>query len=472
MEGVMEEPAKRHSLWVATSDLPEYRPLEGDAEADVLVVGGGMTGLQTAYLLKQAGLSVILIERHRLGRGVSGHTTAKITSLHGLTYRRLADSFGKEAAHVYAVANSAALEDIVGIVRRETIACDLERQAACTYAATDDQRTLVEWEIEASQEAGLATELREDLSLPYGTAGGVWLDGQARFHPLRYLGALAELVDGGGSAVHEQTTALVLEEDAARVTTDRGVVQAHHVVVATHAPVFDRGAISMRIMARRAYVLAAALPDPLDGMYISTDDDYRSVRTQPIDGREWTLLGGEPHRTGKGLDERERYVRLQSWADERFSVRPEHYEWATQDIWTADDLPFIGRYRKENTRVWMATGFRGWGMTHSMVAARIISDAIQRKDNDWAQLYDPWDRSGLKGAGALLSQAAESIKALTIDKLSGDPACTHMGCATQWNAAERSWDCPCHGSRFTEAGEVLHGPAIEPLESPPPGGGS
>jgi glycine/D-amino acid oxidase-like deaminating enzyme len=466
----MDEPGKRTSLWVATSDLPEYPPLEGDAAADVLVVGGGMTGLQTAYLLKQAGLSVILIERHRLARGVSGHTTAKITALHGLTYHRLSGSFGREAAQVYATANSAALEDIVGIVRRETIACELERQPACTYAAADDEREPVEKEVEAAREAGLAAEFQDGLQLPYGTAGGVWLDRQARFHPLRYLKALAELVDGGGSAVHEQTTALELDEDTAKVTTDRGVVQAQHVVVATHAPVFDHGPLSMRIMARRSYVLAAPLPDPLTGMYISTDDDYRSVRAQPIDGRQWTLFGGEPHRTGEGGDERERYVSLQSWADERFTLRPEYYQWATQDIWTVDDLPFIGRYRKESARVWVATGFRGWGMTHSMVAARIISDAILRTDNDWASLYDPWDRSALKGAGALLSQAAASIKALTVEKVSGRPACTHMGCATSWNEAERTWDCPCHGSRFTEAGEVLQGPAIAPLESPPDGG--
>jgi glycine/D-amino acid oxidase-like deaminating enzyme/nitrite reductase/ring-hydroxylating ferredoxin subunit len=272
--------------------------------------------------------------------------------------------------------------------------------------------------------------------------------------------------------VHEQTTATQLDEDTATVTTDRGVVQAQHVVVATHAPVFDRGPISMRIMARRSYVLAAPLPDLLDGMYISASEDYRSLRTQPIDGRQWTLAGGEPHRTGEGGDERDRFVRLQEWADDHLSLRPEYYEWATQDIWTVDDLPFIGRYRKESARVWVATGFRGWGMTHSMVAARIISDAIQRNDNDWAQVYDPWERSGHKGVGALVSQAAESIKALTVDKLRGDPACTHMGCATRWNEAERSWDCPCHGSRFTEAGEVLHGPAIEPLESPPRGGGA
>ncbi len=467
----MDESARRYSLWVATSDLPEYPPLEGDATADVLVVGGGMTGLQTAYLLKQAGLTVILIDRHRLGRGVSGHTTAKITALHGLSYYKLVKSFGEEAAQKYAAANSAALEEIVGIVASETIACDLERRQAYTYAATDDTRRDVEREVEAAQKAGLSVELRDELQLPYETGPAVCLDQQACFHPLRYLKALAELVDGDGSRVHEMTTALELDEDRARVTTERGRVDAQQVVVATHAPVFDHGPISTRIMARRAYVLAAPLPDPLAGMYISTDEDYKSVRTQTIDGQQWTLLSGEPHRTGEGGDEKDRYLRLQGWADERFTLRPGYFDWATQDIFTVDDVPFIGRFHKDRTRIWSATGFKGWGMTHSMVAARIISDAILRKDNDWASLYDPWNRSAFKGTGALLSQAAESIKGLTIDKLTGGrPACTHMGCGTHWNDAERSWDCPCHGSRFSESGEVLQGPAITPLESPPPGG--
>ncbi len=468
----MDEPVQRHSLWVATTpDFPEYPPLDGDATSDVLVIGGGMTGLQTAYLLKLAGLSVILVERRRLARGVSGHTTAKITALHGLAYHHLTQTFSREAAEAYAAANTAALDDIVGIVRRETIDCGLERDAACTYATTDDERRQVEREVRAAQDAGLAAEFRDGLPLPYETLGGAWLDGQACFHPVRYLKALAELVHGGGCRVHEMTTALELDEDAARVKTDRGVIQAQYVVVATHAPVFDHGPLSMRLMARRSYVVAAPLPDPLSGMYISASENHHSVRTQEIDGQQWTITNGEPHRTGEGGDERERYLSIQGWTDERFVLRPQYYDWATQDIFTVDDLPFIGRYRKDDARIFTATGFKGWGMAHSMVAARVISDAIQRKENDWAGLYDPWDRSFTKGAGALLSQAAESIKGLVIDKLiSGDPACTHMGCTTKWNEAERSWDCPCHGSRFDERGEVVHGPAIAPLKSPPPAG--
>jgi hypothetical protein len=206
-------------------------------------------------------------------------------------------------------------------------------------------------------------------------------------------------------------------------------------------------------------------------MYISATEDHHSARTQQIDGEQWAIVNGEPHRTGEGGDERERYVRLRGWMDERFGPRDRSYDWSTQDVWTVDDLPFIGRFKKDDARVWVATGFRGWGMTHSMVAARMLSDAIQRNDNDWASLYDPWERSLLKGGVALLSQAAESIKSLVVDKLiSGEPACTHMGCTTRWNKAERSWDCPCHGSRFSEHGDVLDGPAHHAME-PAPGPG-
>ena len=464
----MNGSGQRHSMWVATTEMPVYAPLPGDVRTQVVVIGGGMTGLQTAYLLKQAGLEVVLIERHLLGRGVSGHTTAKITALHGLTYERLEGMLGPDKAAMYADANSQALEAIVGLIERENIDCDLTRAGSCTYATSQDERELIEREVRAASAAGLPVEFRETLTLPYPTMGGVWLDGQAHFHPGRYMSALAQLIDGGGCSLHEQTTALALDEDAMTVTTDAGVVSADHVVVATHFPVFDHSLLSMRVMARRSYVLAARLPEPPAGMYISASENHRSVRPQPAGGEPYVVLNGEPHRTGEGGDTRQRYETLTRWAQDELSVASIDFTWSTHDIYTNDDVPFIGRFRKDSERVWTATGFRGWGMTHSMVAATIISDGILGRPSGWTDLYDPWERSLLHGAGKLLSQAASSVKNLVIEKMiSGDPACTHMGCTTQWNEAEKSWDCPCHGSRFTEAGEVLHGPAIEPLKTPP-----
>ncbi|HEX5642604.1 MAG TPA: FAD-dependent oxidoreductase [Thermoleophilia bacterium] len=465
----METSPQRHSLWVATTEMPTYSPLPGDTRAQVLVIGGGMTGLQTAYLLKRAGAEVVLIERHLLGRGVSGHTTAKITALHGLAYHRLEGMFGPDKASVYADANQRALEAMLELIATEAIDCDLMRQAACTYAVTPQEREEVELEAESARAAGLAADVRDDLPLPYETRGGVWLADQAHFHPGHYMKALAELIDGGGCRLHEQTTALSLDDEAMSVTTDRGVVTAEHVVVATHFPVFDHGPLSMRAMARRSYVVAGRASEPPQGMFITVADDHKSLRPQTTaDGASYLLMGGEPHRTGEGGDTRARYQALEGWAADTFQPDALEFAWSTQDIWTNDDVPFIGRFRKDIDRVWMATGFKGWGMTHSMVAARIMSEAIQGRSTPWSELYDPWERSLLHGAGKLLSQAAVSIKSLVFEKMvSGDPACTHMGCTTQWNEAEGSWDCPCHGSRFTESGEVLHGPAIEPLKTKP-----
>ncbi len=460
----MEHAAQRHSLWVATTDMPSYAPLAGDTRTQVLVIGGGMAGLQTAYLLKKAGVQVTLIERGLLGRGVSGHTTAKITALHALTYEKIGRMLGGEAASIYARANVVALEDIVDLVHQESIDCGLERDAACTYADTMSEREQIEREVEAAQAAGLPVEFREDLALPYPTQGGVWLAGQARFHPGSYMKALAQRLDGDGCSVHEHTVALDLDEDAGRVKTDQGIVSAGHIVIATHFPIFDHGPLALRVSPHRSYVVAARYPSPPAGMYISAADNYRSIRQHPAEGEPYLLLGGEHHHVGEGGDTRSHYDRLETWAGLSFSGAAVDFAWSTHDMRTNDSVPFIGRYRKGNERIWTATGFKGWGMTHSMVAARIISDRILGRPNDWAKLFDPWERSFLHGPGALFSQAATSVRSLVIDKVtSHDPACTHMGCTTSWNEAERSWDCPCHGSRFTESGEVLHGPAISPL---------
>jgi glycine/D-amino acid oxidase-like deaminating enzyme/nitrite reductase/ring-hydroxylating ferredoxin subunit len=470
----MEGPEGRYPLWIATTEMPPYEPLDGDRRTQALVIGGGMTGLQTAYLLRGAGLEVTLIERGRVGRGVSGHTTAKVTALHGLQYTRLEGMYGGERASVYAAANRDALEAIVALAEREGIGCDLAREPMCTYATSPEERVSVEREAEAARRAGLAAEYRESLDLPCPNEGGVWLDGQARFHPARYMRGLAEAFTAAGGRLHEHTVALELDEEAVSVRTDHGVVSADHIVIATHFPVFDHGLLAMRVMPRSSYVLAGRLDEAPSAMYISGAEDYRAVRRQPAaDGGSWAILNGVPHRTGEGGDTDARYGTLSAWARKSFAgLGDVEYAWSTHDIHTNDDLPFIGRYRKDRERLWTATGFHGWGMTHSMVAAMILSDGILGRENAWAGLYDPWERSLLEGAGKLLSQAATSVRHLVVDKIvSDDPSCTHMGCSTKWNEAERSWDCPCHGSRFDEGGAVLHGPAITPLSKPKPAPG-
>lgn len=468
----MDISTDHRSLWLATAEQRRYDPLDGDTGADVLVVGGGMTGLQTAYLLKLGGARVVLIEARRIGGGASGHTTAKITALHGLTYDELTHTLGQEYADVYASANRDAVAAITELIEREAIQCDLRRDDSYTYAMDDGERARVEREVEAASRAGLEAEFVEDPPVPYRTRGAVRLPGQACFHPVRYLQALAALVDGDRCRVHETTRALDLDEDTGTVETTGGRVSAGHVVVATQFPVFDRSLLSMRIMPRRAYVLAARTATAPEGMTISAAEDYHSLRRHSDGGATYAILSGAPHRTGEGGDERDRYLMLGQWAAQHFAGAPVDHSWSTQDIFTNDDVPLIGHYREDHERLWAATGFKGWGMSHSMVAARIISDGILGEDDPWAGLYDPWGRSLLSGAGRFLSQAASSVKNFAVERVEhpDHPTCTHMGCTLQWNQAERSWDCPCHGSRYDETGEVLTGPAISALEEAGAGG--
>jgi glycine/D-amino acid oxidase-like deaminating enzyme len=430
-----------------------------------VVVGGGITGLQTAYLLKLAGARVVVLEAGRIAMAVSGHTTAKITVLHGLTYQRLRSSLGAEKASLYAHANKDALERIVTLVQSLGIDCGLMRQPAYTYADTEERREDVEREVEAAQQTGLPATFVPEVPLPFATGGAVRLDGQACFHPRQYLLALAERIDGDGSVVFEGTQVRSLDDEACAVRTESGSVKAEHIVLATHFPAFDHSLFSARMTPRRSYVLAVRLDEiPVEGMFISSAADYRSLRHQETPEGTLVLAGGRPHRTGEGGDTRTRYEDMEQWTRANFPVRDVVFRWSTQDYTTVDDVPYIGRYRPKDDRVLTATGFKGWGMTHSMVAAAMISDAFAGRGSEWASLYDPWRGSVGSSAKAFLAQNIDAAKHLVVGRIvaHAHPTCPHMGCTLAYNEAEDSWDCPCHGSRFSSTGGILHGPALDP----------
>jgi glycine/D-amino acid oxidase-like deaminating enzyme len=460
---------ERHpSLWMETTPSTAYPQLKGQASADVAVIGGGMAGLQTTLLLKRAGMTVVLLESRALGSGVSGFTTAKITALHGVAYAPLRSSLGAERAALYADANQTALKAMVTVIDDEGIACDLREDVAVTYAESAEERRQIEEEAEAARQAGLPVEFADDLPLPFPTLGGVTLAGQARFHPRRYLLALAERVNGEGSAIYERSPVVELDDQAMTVRTAEGSVAAGAVVIATHAPIFDHGPLLARAMPRRSYALAVRLPNgQLErGMYISAGQDYHSIR--PHDGQDgsFLILGGQPHRTGEGGDTVQRYAALERWSREHFAFDTVDYRWSTHDQFTLDRVPFIGRFRPGQDKVLVATGFKGWGMTHSMVAAIMLRDRLLGRSNPWSELYDPWRGNIKASAGPFMRQAADTVKHLVGDKVvkRKNPSCTHMGCTLQPNEAEESWDCPCHGSRFSMRGAVLVAPAIKPLK--------
>jgi glycine/D-amino acid oxidase-like deaminating enzyme/nitrite reductase/ring-hydroxylating ferredoxin subunit len=502
--------AVRESVWIDTGPRPpELARLDGSARADVVVIGGGIVGLTTALLLQEAGRKVVLVEAGRLAGGVSGYTTAKVSSQHGLVYARLTSKHGPEAARTYGQANEAALAWIAQLVERDGIDCDFRRQPSYAYVTSEDKRQQAEDEARAAIAAGLPASLTDSTPLPYPVAAAVRFDDQAEFHPRKYLLALAERLTGGGSELYERSHAVEVDADGDGVTvkTPGGHVTAGHAVVASHYPFLDRSLSFARVHPQRSYAIACRIAGaPPPGMHISGDSPTRSVRAVPLGDEELLLVGGEGHKTGAGGDTERRYGALEQFAREHWDVESVAYRWSTQDNSTLDSMPYVGRLTPRSDRVLMATGFAKWGMTGGTAAAHVLADSIAGRESAAADLFDPWRKTARASAVKLIEENAQVAARLVGDRLTkpgnrpieslqpdeGDivrhdgekvaayrdedgalvavsPRCTHLGCQVNWNRAERSWDCPCHGSRFAPDGRVLQGPAVHALERKPLG---
>ena len=487
------------SIWFDGGPRREFPSLAEDLEVDVAVVGGGIFGLTTAVLLARSGARVALLEARRIGDGVTGHSTAKVSSLHGLTYGGLASRFDDDVARAYGEANEAGLAMVAGLVGELGIDCDFRRRPNFTYAVGGSDRDKVEKEAEVAQRLGLPASLVDELDLPFDTAGAVRFEDQAEFHPVKYLQGLAADVPSGSGVLllYESTRVVEVEqgEPCALRTDTSHKVRAPQVVIATHFPILDRGLYFARMSPHRSYALAARISGQLPkGMYLSTQSD--SIRTVLHKGDELLIVGGQGHKSGYG-DTRERYEALERWTRERFSVERIEHAWAAQDGISADGMPFIGRLWPGSERIWTATGFRKWGIAMGTAAAEMVTDAIQGTDSGRLAAFDP-DRLGppsalkrlikenaqvgirffrdrfrrgsaddlASGEGRVIASGM-SQSAVYRDE-NGDlhrlsARCTHLGCLVSWNAADRSWDCPCHGSRFGIDGEVIEGPAVTPL---------
>jgi glycine/D-amino acid oxidase-like deaminating enzyme/nitrite reductase/ring-hydroxylating ferredoxin subunit len=483
------------SLWLAADEANGHPPMAGDLDVDVAVIGGGITGLTTALLLKRDGARVAVVEAHRVGSGVTGCTTAKGSALQQTMYSTICRYHDSDAAAIYADASLAAVEAIATLAEAEQIDCNLERRAAYTYAASAEERSAVEREHEAAQATGLPVEFVEELELPYPVHGAVRLDDQVQLHPVRYAQGLARAIDGGGSAVFEGTRAVKIEPRGVR--TDGGTITAAQVVDAAHYPILDRGLFFARLEPERSYCIAARVNRPVpDGMSISSGSPTRSVRSYG----ELLIVAGEGHSAGARKATPSRYERLKDFAEQHWGVLEVTNRWSAQDPVSWDHLPVIGRYHPGSSRLFVASGFHKWGLTSGTFAARIISDLIAGRENPWAAQFKP-TRVGARGMpkvaqlGAKFSldfiadRAVPATKGSAADVKPGEGAavrdglgkvgvyrdpdgtvhavslrCTHLGCLLRFNSAERSWDCPCHGSRFDVDGAVLEGPATQPLE--------
>lgn len=426
----------QESLWHGTAEQPKFPAQVGDTKTDVLIIGGGMAGILCAYFLNQAGVDCLLIEREKIGGGISGKTTAKITSQHGLIYHKLEKAFSGEFAKGYWLANEAALSQFIMLSRHLT--CDMELKDNFIYACRE--RKMMDQESAALQRLGIPWIFTEHPPLPMDTVGAVGFSQQAQFHPLKFLYQLAAPLP-----ILEHTQALSFEGHT--VVTNRGKIKAEKVIVATHFPIINKhGAYFLKMYQDRSYVLGIQGAQKVQGMYLAAESDGYSFRT----AGDYLLLGGGSHRTGK---QGTLWHPLEDFAALHYPASTIKYRWAAQDCITLDDVPYIGPYSRGTENLYVATGFHKWGMTGSMVSAMILSDLVQGKENPYGWIFDP-GRTMLRPR--LLSNITESAVNLLRPTT---PRCPHLGCALHWNAWEHSWDCPCHGSRFAENGRLLDTPA-------------
>ncbi|WP_207461173.1 FAD-dependent oxidoreductase [Azospirillum sp. SYSU D00513] len=482
-------PGTAESCWIADAPSTAYPALPGDVVVDVAVIGGGIVGLTAALLLKRAGKRVAVLEMRRVGRQVTGRSTAKITSLHALIYRHLTDCFGAETARLYGEANQAGLALIRDLARELRIDCNLETKNAYTYATGKDGLDALRDEAELARRLGLPADFTAEVPLPFPTAGAVRFSDQAQFNPATYLVALAAAIEGDGCSVFEDTLVTKAEEgEPCTVETSRGTVLARDVIVASHTPIAGHGHFHSKTRPRGHMAIAAriAAADLPDGMFLSAEQPTHSIRGgRDADGPLLVVLGprfpqGQHPNTLAGLRE------LEAWTRERFPIGEIAYRWTNEDYETPDRVPLVGRANPDSRHLYVGVAFNAWGISNGTAASLILADLILNRPNAWARVFDatrdlprdfnPGGDTATRiasladlapGDGGVLDIDGTAVAAWKDDQgqvHTFSAACTHKGCSVTWNHADRTWDCPCHGSVFTAGGAVVHGPARKPLE--------
>ena len=428
------------SIWTKTVTMPSFPALEGDIKTDVLIIGGGMAGILCAHFLQEQGVDYVLAEGREICSGVTKNTTAKITSQHGLIYQKIAKQRGMEMAAMYLGANQAAVRAYGELAKG--IDCDFERKTNYVYSLKS--RKKLEKEAKILTKIGFDNIFAEYTELPFRVEGAIGFPNQAQFHPLKFVAGLAKRL-----RIYEHT--YVKELKPHRAVTEKGDIVFDKVVFATHFPIDNKhGMYFMKMYRHRSYVIAYEQGVNVEGMYVDEAMNGMSFRNYG----DLLFVGGGDHRTGKqGGGWRE----IEETSRKYYGELKEAARWATQDCITLDEVPYIGEYSKRMPGCYVATGFNKWGMTSSMVAAKMLTDLICGRENVYQRLYNP-SRSMLRPQ--LVVNGAEAVMNLV---LPAKKRCPHMGCGMKWNKEEHSWDCPCHGSRFDEDGGVIEGPATGSL---------
>lgn len=491
--------------WQESTQLPTFSPLSNDTKVDVAIVGGGITGITTAYLLSKNGLKVAIVEANRVLNGTTGHTTAKVTAQHGLIYDEFIQHMGVEKAKLYYEANNDALRFVRQTVKDLQIDCDLTDEDASMYAVSDTYARKIAKEYEAYQKLGIPSEFSETIPLPIDIKGTLIMKNQGQFHPLLYLKTLIDEIVKAGGEIYEKSTAVKIDQESANptVTTQEGhKVDCKYAISCSHFPFIDgKGYYFTRLAADRSYVLGVTTKQEFPGgMYYSADTPSRSLRYTPMNGEKLVLISGDGHKTGQGSSTYKHYRALEEFGEDVLGIKEIKYRWSAQDLYTLDKLPYVGPITAKKPNILVATGYRKWGMSNSHAAAKILTDLVLEKENPYAELYSPsrfytdpsikkflsqnLDVAGhlIEGKFDIADKRIEDVSndegAIVVVKgqragcyrdIEGhinlvDTTCTHMGCEVEWNSGDRSWDCPCHGSRFSVEGEVIEGPAKKPLK--------
>lgn len=457
------------SVWTEDTEIRRRESLPGDMEVPAVVIGAGLAGILTAYYLQQEGIRAVVLEADRIGSGQTKNTTAKVTSQHNLIYSRLIRTFGRRMAEHYASANEAAIGEYERLIQEKGIHCDFTRCPACLYSQTSPE--LLKREAEAAASLGIRASFGTSCELPFPVAGVTRFEGQARFHPLKFLAGMAEEVE-----VYEQTK--VLKVQGRKVETARGTVTAEHIVFAAHYPFINvPGYYFARMHQERSYVLALEKAGRPEGMYLGIDQGGLSFRSSG----DLLLLGGGSHRTGvnpkdsagagrdygelhDGAGSGRGYGMLRDRARDIYPGCQETAHWSAQDCMTLDGLPYIGRFSRRRPCWYVATGFGKWGMTTAIVSARILTALISGRDCPERDIFSPNRHFTAQAVKGLAVHGAYTVKGLAKHLLPPGnkeiiPNCPHMGCRLEWNPEEESYDCPCHGSRFDREGHLIDGPA-------------
>ncbi|MHC1685918.1 MAG: FAD-dependent oxidoreductase [Clostridiaceae bacterium] len=490
------------SYWLDSTYETNYPTLDKDTEVDVAIIGGGITGITTAYLLKNQGFKVAIIEADRISQGTTGHTTSFVTSQHDIIYSNLIKQMGFKKAKQYADANEGAIDFIEDLVRKFNIDCDFYRLPAYIYTTDEKYISDLKDEADAAKRLGIQASYVENLDLPLPVKGALRFDNQAQFHPRKYLLKIAENIPGDGSEIYEHSHVVdVTIDNLFTLVTDTGFkVKASKVVLASHFPFFDGlGLYFAKLRPERSYVITAKIKNQLpSGTFVDGGDSSWYFRMQDYRDGQMLIVGGQDHKTAHGGDMKQHYVNLKKFAEETFDIEEFLYLWSTQDYITLDDIPYVGKLTAKSENIYVATGYGEWGMTNGTAAANIITDLIVKNESPYQEVYDPSRDISTKGIKNVVKENLDVAKELIKGKLQFgshnlnlkndegkvvsihgerygaykdkdgnlhlvDITCTHLGCELKWNSAERSWDCPCHGSRFTFEGDIIEGPAVTRL---------